>query len=145
MDMAGDFDFWEKELPVINGAPHLFWGGIIATIVLTVPIIWFVINWGYRRQIATAAEKLELADRAKGEVERQFNAYKEEASAGADYGVLVERMAKVEAAIGELSTANNAVRSAIGISVGTSTATGISDSFANTLALQAEADKEQPK
>jgi hypothetical protein len=149
-----DLDFWAKEWPVIAGAQHLFIGAIIATIVLMVPIIWFVINWGYRRQIAVseerlklAAEKVELSDRAKDEVEKQFHAYKDEVAAGAAYDVLVERMAKLEAAIEELSIANNAVSSAITVAVRMSGATSMNASLSSSpLPLrQAEADKERLK
>jgi hypothetical protein len=137
---SATLDFLAKEWPVIKDAPHLFIGGIIATIVLTVPIIWFVVNWGYRRQRAVseerlklAAEKVESADRAKDEVGKQFHAYKEEVAAGAGYEALVGRIAKVEAAIENLSIANNAVRSAIGI------ATGASAAAASSMRVQLEA------
>jgi hypothetical protein len=148
---VADLDFLAKEWPVITGAPYLFVGAIIATIISAVPITWFIVSWGYRRQIAVfedrlklAAEKVELADRAKGDVEKQFHAYREAVAAGAGYDALAERVANVETAIEKLSAANNAVRSAIGIAIGASIATGISDSLSNTpLALRVEADKEQ--
>jgi hypothetical protein len=102
---------------------------IIAAIIIIALAIWSAMRWRYggiiekkdasiavfQDRLNLAAEKVELADRAKDNVEKQFHAYKEEAAAGAGSGVLAERMAKVEAAIKKLSTANNAVRSVIEI------------------------------
>jgi hypothetical protein len=54
-----------------------------------------------------AAEKVELANLAKAEVERQFKDLKTDISAG--NGTLADRVAKMEGAIEKLSTANKAV------------------------------------
>jgi hypothetical protein len=132
---------------------------IITAIIIIALAIWGAMRWRYsgiiekkdasiavyEDRLKIAAEKVDLADRAKNEVEKQFRAYKEEVVAGGGYDALAERVANVEAAIEKLAAANNAVRSAIGI-VGTLAATEISDSFPNPpLALQAEADKEREK
>ncbi len=132
---------------------------IITTIIIIALVIWGAMKWryggviaqkdasiaGYEVRLKIAAEKVELADRAKDNVEKQFHAYKEEVAAGGGYDALAERVANVEVAIEKLSAANNAVRSAIGI-VGTLAATEMGDSLPNPpLALQAEADKERAK
>jgi hypothetical protein len=63
----------------------------------------------FEDRLRLAAEKAESADVAKSEVERQFQAYKAEVGDGA----LAAAAAKVEAAIDELDTANNAVSDAL--------------------------------
>jgi len=135
---TADLSFWEKELPVITGAPHLFWGGILVITVSLGLLIWFLFNWGYRRQLAglkkesegiiaglngriavfedrlkCAAEKVELANQARSEVERQFKTYKEELATNAEKAALAVTEAKVDAAIDELAAASNAVSSVI--------------------------------
>jgi hypothetical protein len=39
---TADLDFWSKEWPVITGAPHLFFGGILIIIVPAIVVIWFL-------------------------------------------------------------------------------------------------------
>lgn len=103
---------------------------------------------GLESQLKLASGKVELADRAKDEVIRQFSDLKEEVAANAGKGPLAARMATVEAAIENFSAANNAVRSAIGIAVGASSVGAssvtdtISDLYSNTpLVLREEAER----
>ena len=60
-----------------------------------------------------AAEKVELANQARSEVERQFKTYKEELATNAEKAALAVTEAKVDAAIDELAAASNAVSSVI--------------------------------
>ncbi|HEY4849072.1 MAG TPA: hypothetical protein VIH87_15125 [Methylocella sp.] len=140
----GAGDFLEKEWPLIAGAPHLFWGGIITAILLSAPTTWFVVNWGYRQRLKLADERETFANKVRDDIARQFKEFKEAVAAGAGNDALTARVAKLEASHNELTTANNAVLSVLGISFGTLAATESSDSFSNiTLALLAEADKER--
>jgi|ERR1700730_1941455 len=150
---------------------------IFAGIIIVILAIWGAMRWRYggiiekrdasiavfEDRLKLAAEKVELADRAKDNVEKQLHAYKEEAAGGAANEALVKRMVKLEDALDKLVAANNAVSSAIGVSarisagssmnvslspVGESSVTDtISDLYSNTpLPLrQAEADKGGPK
>jgi hypothetical protein len=147
---TADIGFWEKELPVIIGAPHLFWGGILAITVSLGLLIWFLFNWGYRRELAglkkesegiiaglngrievfeerlkCASEKLDLANQARAEIERQFKTYKEEVATNVGKAALAVTEAKVDAAIDELAAANNAVSSAIASAATISTASSM--------------------
>jgi|SRR5450631_3125589 hypothetical protein len=67
----------------------------------------------FEDRLKLAAEQSASADRAKDEVEKQFQAYKAEVAAKAEYDVLAATAAKVEAAIDDLESANNAVSSAV--------------------------------
>jgi hypothetical protein len=136
---TADLDFLAKEWPVITGAPHLVFGGIITIIAFTGLIMWFLFSWSYRRQIdglkaqsegtvaglngriavfedrlKGAAEAVGIANQARAEVERQFKTYKEEVAANAEKAALAVTEAKVDAAIDKLAAANSAVGSAIG-------------------------------
>jgi hypothetical protein len=51
------FDFWEKEWPVIRDAPHLFFGGIIATGL----IVWLFVRWIHKEQFATRDQRVAFA------------------------------------------------------------------------------------
>lgn len=158
-----DLDFVAKEWPMITGAPHLFFGGIFVIAVFEGMALWLLFSWVYRRHIdgmkaqfagqnagligrievyedrlKCAAEKVELANRAKAEVETQFNDLRAEISATAENGTLAERVANVEAAIGKLSAANTA----IGVAVGISEAIGIGDKLEGDVI---RADKGRPK
>ena len=144
-------DFLEKEWPVIAGAPHLFWGGIIATILLTVPTTWFIVNWGYRQRLKLADERVKWANDVRDDIIRQFKDFKEDVGAGAGVVALTARIEQLETSFNKLTAADNEVRSAMGIAVGaspvgaSSVTDTISDLYSNTpLALrdQAEADKE---
>src|ERR1700730_13697762 len=144
-------DFLEKEWPVIAGAPHLFWGGIIATILLTVPTTWFIVNWGYRQRLKLADERVKWANDVRDDIIRQFKDFKEDVGAGAGVVALTARIEQLETSFNKLTAADNEVRSAMGIAVGASPAgpssvtDPISDLYSNPpLALrdQAEADKE---
>ena len=57
-----DLDFLGKEWPVITGAPHLFFGAIIAIIIPSVLLIWFLFSWGYRLRFAAKDDQLAARD-----------------------------------------------------------------------------------
>jgi hypothetical protein len=128
-----DLDFLDKELPVITGAPHLFWGGIIATIIFTVSITWFVVNWGYRQRLRLGDERVKYANDVRDDIIRQFKDFKEEAGAGAGVIALTARIEQLETSFNKLTAADNAVRSAIGIAVRSSFVTDtISNLYSGT-------------
>jgi hypothetical protein len=68
----------------------------------------------FEDRLKCAAEKVELANQARAEVERQFKTYKEELATNAEKAALAVTEAKVDAAIDELAAANSAIGSAIG-------------------------------
>ena len=43
-----NFDFWDREWPVITGAPHIVAGGLF----LLVVAIFLLVRWAYSREIA---------------------------------------------------------------------------------------------
>jgi hypothetical protein len=45
---VGSFDFWDKEWPVITGAPHIVLGGLFILVVA----IFLLVRWAYSREIA---------------------------------------------------------------------------------------------
>jgi hypothetical protein len=97
-------------------------------------------------QMQLAEKELAFERTSQDSLARQFNDFKVDITAGAGIDTLTARVAGLETSLKEIAVANNAVRSAIGIAVGTLAATEIGDSFSNTpLGLQAEADKEGPK
>jgi len=57
-----DYNWFEKEWPVITGAPIL-----VAAAVLSIALlIWFLVNWGYRREIGgLKAQRDFFKDRAQ--------------------------------------------------------------------------------
>jgi|ERR1700730_4542152 hypothetical protein len=110
-----DLDFWAKEWPVIRDAPHLVLGGIIIIIAITGSIIWLIINWGYRQRLKLAYEREAFADKVRDDIARQFNDFKGAAAAGVGIDALIARVAKLEASHNELTTADKAVSSAIGL------------------------------
>jgi hypothetical protein len=83
-------------------------------------------------QMQLAARELAFERTSQDSFARQFNDFKIEVSAGAGIDALTARVAGLETSFNELAAANNAVRSAIGIAVGTLAATEIGDSFSNT-------------
>jgi hypothetical protein len=94
-----DFDFWEKELPVIRDAPHLFFGGIIATILFVVPLTWFVVNWGYGQRLKLADDRARWDKDVKDEIIRQFREFKEAEASRAGNDALIARIERLEAAV----------------------------------------------
>jgi hypothetical protein len=140
---TADLDFLAKEWPVITGAPHLFWGGIITTIVFAVPLTWFVVNWSYKQRLKLADEREAFADKVKNDIASQFKDFKEAVAAGAGIDAITARVEKLEASHNELTAANDAVRSAMGVSVGravgTSAVTGISGPLSNTSLASSDA------
>jgi hypothetical protein len=150
-------EIWKHQWEAFMSAPYI----IFPLLILAAGAVWWLRGALVKEQIAVlkaenesqntifenrrqlAAEKVELANQAKAEVERQFNDLKA-SLVGND--ALAARVARMESAIEKLSAANNAVRSAIGIASGASTATAISDSFLNTpLPLRTEADRGRTK
>jgi hypothetical protein len=134
-----ELDFWEKEWPVITGAPHLVFGGLFAIIVLVGSVTWFFVNWSYRHRIAVFEDRLKLADErvawfkeVKDEVvkaieaERQFKDLRADIIANIGHDVQ-EKLAEVAASVKQLSAANSEARSAIAMAV--STAVGMSESL----------------
>ena len=92
----------------------------------------------FDEQLQLATDKLELERGRQDSFAKQFKDFKEEIAAGAGISELTARVAGLETSLNELAVANKAVRSAIGIAVGTLAATEIGDSFSNTpLALRA--------
>jgi hypothetical protein len=150
-------DFLAKEWPVISGAPYHFFGGIITITVLTVAIIWFLFNWVYRHrfaakddQLAAREERLTQAKEKQQDAEQKskdLQSVIEKLTAQLDAKASIEEItitaSSAKTKVGELMIANNAVRSAIGIAIGASSATGITDmSFQNTpLVLREEAER----
>lgn len=116
-------DIWKQQWVAFMSAPFIIFP--IITIV-GIAVWWFrgtmlrsAIS-GLREQINVYDARLKLAaeqaissDRAKDEVERQFQAYKTEVLAKADNDMLSTRIVKVEAAIRQLAVANSAVRSTL--------------------------------
>lgn len=118
-------EVWKQQLAAFMNYPYIMLTGIA----ITAGVVWWLRGFQitiFKDRLTLAAEKLELADRAKNEVEKQFHAYKEP---GGGNDAVAERVANIEAAIEKLSAANRAISSAI---------TGIDDSFSKTpLALRA--------
>ena len=62
-----NFDFWDKEWPVITGGPHIVLGGLT----ILVAAIFLLVRWFYSREIAglkaanaaTKAESAALSER----------------------------------------------------------------------------------
>jgi len=138
---------WKQQLAAFMSYPYIMLTGIA----ITAGIVWWFRGFQikiFEDRLKLAADKVELADRAKNEVETQFRAYKDEIATGGGKDALIERVANVEAAIEKLSAANNAVRSAIGAArISSTSSMSVDVSLSNsTLPLrQAEADEERPK
>src|ERR1700730_15394481 len=82
-------DFLEEEWPLIAGAPHLFWGGMITAILLSAPTTWFVVNWGYRQRLKLADERETFANKVRDDIARQFKEFKEAVGDGAGNDALI--------------------------------------------------------
>jgi hypothetical protein len=75
---------------------------------------------GLNGQIAVFEVRLKLTDEKAGwanevrdDIARQFNDFKADVAAGAGIGAVISRVEKLEASFSELTTASNAVRSAL--------------------------------
>jgi hypothetical protein len=74
-----NFDFWDKEWPLVTGAPHiLFWAVVIVILVILLAIV--IVRWGYSREIAglkaenaALRERLSLAHDAHAMVAQQVD------------------------------------------------------------------------
>jgi hypothetical protein len=103
---------WEQQWTDFMKYPYIMAVGVAITTI----VVWWFRGFQikiFERQLKLAADKVDLADRAKDEVERQFRAYKEEVASKVGNGALSARVTNVEAALAELSAASNAVRSAL--------------------------------
>jgi hypothetical protein len=158
-----DPDTWKQQWAALMSAPYI----IFPLLAIVAVVVWWFRGTmfqptiaGLREQIKVfgaqktifdaqmqlAAKELELERGRQDSLARQINDLKAEVTAGVGIDALTARVAGLETSFNELATANNAVRSAFGIVVGTLAATELSDSFSNTpLALQTEADKERAK
>jgi hypothetical protein len=113
-------DVWKRQWEAFMKAPYV----IFPTLIVGTVVSWWFCSMihqseiaGLRERIQLAAEKVELANQAKAEVEREVNGLNISSNCNGDLPV---RVAKVEDAIRKLSLANDAVRSV----VGTGTANG---------------------
>jgi len=129
-------DIWKRQWEAFMNAPYIF----LPLLIIAAVAVW----WGRgavleeriavlkaqnesqntifenRRQLAT--EKVELANQAKSEVERQLNDLKA-SSVGND--ALARRLERLEQAIEKVSAANNAVvKAAVGDAEGRATVSG---------------------
>jgi hypothetical protein len=114
-------DTWKQQWATLMSAPYI----MFPIIAIAVWVSWWLRGTTSKGEIAglngrvtvfedrlrLAAEKAESADRAKNEVEKQFQAYKAEVGNGAPAATT----AKVEAAIDKLATAINAVSDALAV------------------------------
>jgi hypothetical protein len=142
----GAFDTdWKQQWETFLKAPY-----IIASFMFVAGLIgWWLsgIKSGRRidgldAQLKIAHKRAAWAIEVRDDVIGKFQTYRAEVTANAGNSTLAATAAKLETALDKLVAATNAVRSATGISVGSSTVTGISDdSFSNTpLALRVEAE-----
>jgi len=134
-----DSEFWKQQWTAIMTAPYIMVPGLgvagvvgwvlrgmtsiaglkatIAGLSGTITVLNERIRLSEDR-VKLAAEKVETADKAKAELEKQFKTLKEEVAAGRGAETLASTAAKVDAAIADVSAANNAARvalSAVGI------------------------------
>jgi hypothetical protein len=146
MELAGwimdvfSAEAWSQQWAVFKSAPYI----VLSFVALTAAAVWWFRDKvadarkadatiaGLRERIGVfeqrlnlAAEKVERANEAKNEVKRQFQTFKAEVQSNAERDALAATAAKVDEALQVLSTANAEVRSAVGTSVGVSTATGV--------------------
>jgi Tfp pilus assembly protein PilO len=52
--MSMGFDWWDKEWPVITGAPHIVFAGVVVII----GVVFMIVRWGYSREIASKAAEI---------------------------------------------------------------------------------------
>jgi hypothetical protein len=114
---------WKRQWEALMNAPYV----IIPPLIVGALASWWFCSTLYQSEIAAlreriqlAAEKVELANQAKAEVERKVNDL-HTSLAGND--ALLARVAKLEDAIRKLSLANDAVRSVVGTGAATSQGT----------------------
>jgi len=119
-----DSEFWKQQWTAIMTAPYIMVPGL-GVAGLAGWLLKGIKSDGriavLEERLKFAAEKVEAADKAKAELEKQFKTYKEEVVAGRGAGTLASTAAKVDAAIADVSAANNAARvalSAVGIITG---------------------------
>jgi outer membrane murein-binding lipoprotein Lpp len=124
---------WRIQWNAFLSAPYII---LPPAIILAVATWWFRGTMfqstiaGLREQIKAFEARLKLADdraawanEVRDDIARQFKDFKAEiASGGAWKDALTARVATMGATIDKLEAANNAVRSAIGVSVGASVA-----------------------
>jgi len=105
-------DTWEQQWADFMSYPYI----MVTGIAITAGVVWWFRGFQikiFEGRLKLATEKVDLADRAKNEVEKQFRAYKEEVASGGGNDALAARVATVEAAFAELAAASNAVRTAL--------------------------------
>ena len=68
-----NLEFWEKEWPVIDGAPHIAIGGAITLIVVTAVFVWWLRGHIAKERIATLEERLRLAGDEQQAVTREVD------------------------------------------------------------------------
>jgi hypothetical protein len=123
-------DTWKQQWEAFMNAPYI----IITPSLIIAVATWWIRGWQvrvYKERLQLASERTAFANEAKDDVIRQFNDLKAEA-AKAGNGALAARVANVEAAIEKLSVANNAVRSAIGITNNISAVNSMNVSLSTT-------------
>jgi|SRR5271165_5506325 len=127
-------DEWKRQWEVLMSAPY---------IIVPIAIASGLVGWwlqgiksdaeiaGYKGTISVyearlklAAEQTEVADKAKAEAESNQRLLKAEIASSASKEELAALAAKVDIAIEKFAVANNAVRSAVGVADGRSTASG---------------------
>ena len=122
-----DPEIWKQQWDAFMSAPYI----MLPLLAVVALVAWWFRGKmskatidGQRERIALfddrlkfAADKAASANQAKDEVEKQFQAYKAEVARNTGQTSLAARAAKVNAAIEELSAANNAVSSAIGVAL----------------------------
>jgi hypothetical protein len=121
-----NFDFWDREWPVITAAPHIvLWGTVII-----IAVVFFVVRWGYSREVAgrkaeTAVlnERLRLAADEQTAVTRELDRLKQnfakldqQIERGMPVAGLASATATVSGTIGDLSRANSLLGSTLAIS-----------------------------
>jgi hypothetical protein len=127
--MAFDnLDFWEKEWLVIDGAPHLFFGGVTALIVPLGLLIWFLVSWAYRHRFAAkddqlaarderlthAKENQQDAERKSKDLQLEIEKLEAQLKARASIEDIAVTVSSAKTKADELAAANNAIGSAIG-------------------------------
>jgi len=124
---VSDPELWKQQWAALMSAPYI----MLPLLAVVAMVAWWVRGKmseetiaGQRERIALfddrlkfAADKAASANQAKEEVEKQFQAYKAEVAGNAGQTSLAARAAKIDAAIEELSAANNAVSSAVGVAL----------------------------
>jgi cell division septum initiation protein DivIVA len=118
------------------GAPHLFFGGILAITVPSVLLIWFLFHWGYRRQIdglkdqfagqkeqfaamgqrlALAQDSAQVAEQTSKDLRSVIEKLEAQLKTKASSEDIAVTISSAKTKAGELVSASNAVSSAIAI------------------------------